>query len=120
MTSTLQLALDQRGAVTVLTLEGMVDATSVDALRTELERLSQQGNARVVLDASRLTFINSLGYGVLFRLAHLCRARGGIMIFAGMPEKMRNVFRILGLEQGLVFAEDVETALARAAAGGKP
>lgn len=108
----LNIVTTRHGDAMVIKLDGIVDASTIDSLRRVLEPLCLQAGARVVVDGSLLTYINNLGFGLLFKLSQACRAQQGRLIVAGLQEKLRVVFRILGLEKLLTFAPTCEEALA--------
>ncbi|HOW98682.1 MAG TPA: STAS domain-containing protein [Kiritimatiellia bacterium] len=116
----LNIQTARSGDAVVIKLDGIVDASTIDALRRTLEPLCAQSAARIVVDGSLLTYINSLGFGLLFKLSQSCRALQGRLVVAGLQDKLRVVFKILGLEKLIQFAPTCTEALASLAANSKP
>jgi anti-anti-sigma factor len=116
----LNILTTQRGEVVVVKLDGIVDASTIDALRRTLEPICLQPGARIVVDGSLLSYINSLGFGIFFKLSQACREQQGRLILAGLQEKLLIVFKILGLEKLLTFAPTCEKAVATLSGSGGP
>jgi len=105
------LTTRREGAV-VIKLDGIVDASTLDSLRRVLEPLCLQPGSRIVVDGSLLSYVSSLGFGLFFKLSQICREQQGRLIMAGLQDKLRFLFKILGLEKLLTFAPTCEEALA--------
>ena len=62
----LKIATDNTGeGVTVLTLEGELDAHSGPALRESIIESFAEGTSRLIVDMSAVPFIDSVGVGIL-------------------------------------------------------
>ena len=92
--------------VCVIHADGEVDLSTVAELDSTLRRVQEDGHTNVVLDLWDVTFIDSVGIGVL--LSARRRAEKGIAGFAVIAEPsgpVQNVFDLAGLTDSLsVFA----------------
>jgi anti-sigma B factor antagonist len=96
-----QFQKEQRGAVTLLTLKGSLDAHTAGQLKPEVVALSEAKQLKVVVDLQPLTLVDSTGVGVLISLFKRTRAIGGNVYFAGLNGQPKEVFRLLRLDRSL-------------------
>jgi anti-sigma B factor antagonist len=80
-------------------------------VRSQLE----QGRATVVVDLSRTEYVDSAGLGTLVLLNKEARAVGSCLVLAGLTEHVRDLLRLVRLDEVFTIAATVEEA-ARAAA----
>ncbi len=93
--------------LTVVTLEGDLDKLTSDAARAELGRAV--GVDRLLVDLSSVTFLDSAGLHVLFRLARGVMKSGGrlgVVVPAASP--LRRVVEITNLESVALVCGSVE------------
>ena len=86
----------------VATLMGELDLPAADTAYDDIDRAAR-GAGALLLDLSRLTFMDSSGLRLVVRL-HTSAAEGafGLSIVRG-PENVQQVFEIVGLEAVLPF-----------------
>ena len=104
MTATV-IELDQEGPAAILRVEGDVTSASEPDLMAAYSVAVRNGATAVILDFSKLAYMNSGGIGLLVTL--LVRAqRGGVRLVAmGLSEHYREIFRITRLSD---FMEIIE------------
>lgn len=82
--------------VTILDLSGDLDAhTSVQLERT-IQDLIQKQHYNLIINFSKLNYISSAGLGVFMAFIDDIRAKGGDIKFSNMPEKIYQIFDLLG------------------------
>jgi len=108
----LDIRLEYVDRVAVLALAGVVDAATIEQVRRALEPLCENPAPRILLDCTNLHFINSLGFGLFFKLSQMCKQRQGRLVLAGVCDKLRGVFKVLGLEKLVDFYPTPAEALA--------
>lgn len=103
---------EQDGA-TVVSAVGEVDVSTAPALRQRLYELPEE--AKVVVDLSDVTFLDSTGLGVL--VAALKRVResgaGGDLRLVVTRPQVSKVLEVTGLSTVFTVSSSVEDALAR-------
>jgi len=101
------------GEVALLTVESSEVSWEVEGqLMSRLKELTTEGHAtRVVIDLSRVTFLGSVGIGILLRASKLVCAVNAKLVLAGLAGHCRNVLEVCGLEKVFVLHEDVSSAL---------
>lgn len=95
----------------VVALVGELDLASAPSLVAELEALRGRAG-RLVIDAARLSFIDSSGLNALVATA---RATDRPIVLAGASEHVSRVVEMVRLEEILQVAPSVEEALRRPA-----
>lgn len=79
----LSVALEGDGSLCVLRLKGVLGATSIAALETQIDQLGCMNCQRVCVDLSELTAIDGVGVKVLNGLHHYVQGRGGHLELVG-------------------------------------
>jgi anti-sigma B factor antagonist len=83
----------------VLALAGELDIATSERFERELDVLLDQGARRLVVDLLALTFLGSVGLGLLTRAANRTRAIGGDCIVVTDDPRILRVFEITGLDR---------------------
>lgn len=92
-------------AVSILRVEGDLDAHTFPLLQGRLESMLADGGRYIVLDCARLDYISSAGLGVLKKMVKEVRASGGDIRLAALSDKIANIVNLLGFSKIIqVFA----------------
>lgn len=107
------MEIEQReleGDVVVLALDGRLNMVAAPRLKAAVDASVQGGRARLVVDMSAVTFMDSSGLGAL--IAGLKRARQGKgdLRIAGVSEQVATVLRLTNLDKVLRAHPTVEAA----------
>jgi stage II sporulation protein AA (anti-sigma F factor antagonist) len=90
--------MEEREGVLVAWLSGELDHHAADSVRTELDTaLSRRRGAKVVLDMSKLTFMDSSGIGVVLGRYKKVKEAGGKLSVRGPSDKMDRILRLAGI-----------------------
>jgi anti-sigma B factor antagonist len=110
----MELALSTRavGDHTVLEVGGEVDVYTAPRLRERLIELVEAGARNVVVDLSRVEFLDSTGLGVLVGALKRLRAVGGSLGLVCAQERLLKIFRITALDRVFSLYDSVEAATA--------
>ncbi|MFC8128702.1 STAS domain-containing protein [Streptomyces sp. NPDC057302] len=100
------------GPSVVVTPAGELDHHTADVLREPLEACLDDGFSRLVVDCSRLEFMDSTGLNVLLGARLKAEAAGGGVHLAAMQPVVARVFEITGAEAVFTVHETLEAALA--------
>ena len=110
----LRLRSRKAESATVVEVGGEVELHSAGQLRDELVRAGSSDNPCVVVDLSRVTFIDSTGLGVLVGAFKSVRERGALSLVC--PQRsVRRVLEITGLTQVFPIFDTLEEAVASCA-----
>src|SRR5688572_4138756 len=104
-------------------LSGAIDGNTVPSFQQMLEEIKSKGVRRLVLDMSKIKYVNSTGLGSLVKYADTFKSSGGGMALIKVPAKVKIVIEMLGLNAFFDICPDLDAALAalaqaQAAGGG--
>jgi anti-sigma B factor antagonist len=94
----------------VLTLGGELDLAAVPVLQALLEH-AMGGKAAVVIDLSRLRFIDSSGLDLLVRAERQLRESGVQLVLVRGPRAVQRVFALTSLDSYFEFCDSPSAAL---------
>lgn len=104
----------QEGRVLVLAPDGDLDLTNADALRAAALDRAPEATAAIIVDLSRVQYLDSAGIHVLFAIARrLGERRRPMALVVPAGSALRRVLGIAGLEPHLVLDEDLDGARRR-------
>ncbi len=83
----------------VLAVAGELDIGTADRFETELDSLLDRGARRLVVDLLGITFLGSVGLGLLTRAAKRTRAVDGECVVVSDDPRILRVFEITGLDR---------------------
>jgi anti-sigma B factor antagonist len=98
--------------VGVVRLTGEVDMYTAPQLKQSMLGLIDDGAAKVVIDLSGVTFIDSTALGVLIGGVRRLHAAGGAMALVVATRPVGRVLSITGLDRVFTIHETLEDALA--------
>ncbi|PYJ72903.1 MAG: anti-anti-sigma factor [Verrucomicrobia bacterium] len=98
----------------VLPLEGEIDLHISPNITATLNRMIEKKPKQLVVDLSRVTYIDSAGLAALIEGMQKIEAYGGKFALAGLQETVRSIFEIARLDQIFRIFPDVDAALAAA------
>ena len=96
----------------VLPLEGEVDLNVSSQVASAIDALVRERTPRLVVDLSRVTYIDSSGLAVLIGGMQKVEDYGGIFALAGICEDVRSILETARLDQFFVTYPHVDAALA--------
>jgi anti-sigma B factor antagonist len=97
------ITIRQAGGVSLLDLSGRLTSFEIGALRDSISRLLKQGRKNIVLNLSRLQYLDSSGIGELAQEYVSVVKRGGQMKVVCLSPKVEEILKITQLYQ--VFPE---------------
>jgi len=115
MTATV-VELDQRGATAILRIGGDVTSASEGDLMAAYALAVADGATAVVLDFSRLDYMNSGGIGLLVTLLVRAQRAGGRLVATGLSDHYRQIFSLTRLDEAIEITDDETAAVAAATA----
>lgn len=86
----------QQDGITVLVLDGFLDAHTAPNFEAAIQQEVDSGNLRLIANCEKLTYISSAGLGVFMSFIEEIRERGGDIKICTVPPKVLQVFEILG------------------------
>lgn len=95
-----------------ITVNGDLDASSSILLDKAIKDALAANIKIIIVDCSNLNYISSAGLGVFMSYIEEFEANGVQLVIFGLSEKVKNVFKILGLDQLLNIVKTREEAKA--------
>jgi anti-sigma B factor antagonist len=102
---------EESGRVVVAAI-GEVDVYTAPQLDAELSRLTGDGRTDLVVDLSRVEFLDSTGLSVLVKALKRVREADGRLDVVVSSDRVTKVFRITGLDQLIPLHATLADALA--------
>jgi anti-sigma B factor antagonist len=99
---------DRDGFVHVA-LVGELDLSTVAKVQEELRRVEASSPATLVVDLSKLTFLDSTGLRCIVTADERARAEGRRIVIVRGPDAVQRVFAITRLEERLEMVDDVDS-----------
>ena len=96
----------------VLPLEGEIDLHVAPQLSASLATLIATKPPQVVVDLSKVTYIDSSGLAALIEAMQNVARYGGKFALSGLQESVRPIFEIARLDQVFIIFPHVDAALA--------
>ncbi len=98
----------------VLPLEGEIDLHVSPNVTASLRMMIEKKPKQLIVDLSRVTYIDSSGLAALIEGMQNVEEHGGKFALAGLQETIRTIFEIARLDQVFQIFPDVAAALAAA------
>ena len=111
MTQTPIVTSTRSGDWRVVTVNGEIDVHTGPALRDHLLSAFAQGDAALVVDLSRVSFLDSSGLGVLVTAHKRARTTDGELRIAACRPPVATIFQITALDRAFCIYPTVQEAL---------
>ena len=105
----------REGEVVVLSLAGHLDSVTAPDLEARVAAVIGQGGAGVVLDCSRMSYVNSCGLRALLVSARACSQKGEKLVISDLQDRCRQVMGMSGFLSIIDCQETLVSALAAVA-----
>jgi anti-anti-sigma factor len=102
----LDVRTEDRDGLVRLALVGELDLSTVAKVQEELRRIEASSPATVVVDLSKLTFLDSTGLRCIVTADERAREAGRRMVIVRGPDAVQRVFAITRLEERLEMVDD--------------
>ena len=107
----------QEDGLSIVTLEGFVDAHTAPEFENTIQSEIKAGRHRIIVDCAKLSYISSAGLGVFMSFIEELREVGGDIKICGLAPKVKHTFEILGFQDIFDMLDDLPTAAQRFAQG---
>jgi anti-sigma B factor antagonist len=99
-------------AIAVLEARGsIIGGDETDELKVKARDLVEQGNRKLVLDLSNVTYLNSSGIGAVVSIHTMYTKAGGGIKVCGLGKGVKNVFVITSLTRVIDVEETRDEAI---------
>ncbi len=108
------MATDSQPQTGILALEGEIDLHRSSHVKESLEPLISQKTARILVDFSGVTYVDSSGLATMIETLQRIQSYGGKFAMFGLRDSVRSIFEIARLDQIFRIFPDKATAVAGA------
>ena len=113
----LKIEAVRQDGVDIFAPEGAIDMSTIDEFERKLRPACTAPQARVIVDCTRLTYLNSSSLGLFYKFFNTCRNHSGAFALCAVSDKIREIIKLLGLDKVLVLYGTREEALRRMQGG---
>ncbi len=107
----MKIEFHEKENYTIASLEGELDIESSGNFKDEAENKISNGYANMIVDLSKVAYVDSSGLGSLIALQKDARLNGGGLAIVGASEQIRRTMEITQLDKLFEFYDTVEEAL---------
>ncbi|HEX4093552.1 MAG TPA: STAS domain-containing protein [Trebonia sp.] len=115
-----ELSVCAAGRCVIAALGGECDTSDAARLRERLLGVVASHPSRIVVDLSRLGFLDCAGARVLARAGRRARLKGGSLVLAAPTAQVSRLIAVTGANRRLATYPDVAAALADLCPGDRP
>jgi len=102
----------------IIDVSGELNGAAEEQLMAAYNQASSGGMKNIILNMTKLEYMNSSGIGLLVTLLVRSQRQQQRLIAYGLSEHYRQIFELTRLDQAIALCEDEATALAVAANAG--
>lgn len=99
--------------LSVIRLEGEIDARNASHFEQALQSEIDAGRFNIIVGCEKLTYISSAGLGVFMSFIEEVREKGGDIKIFGMPQELKDIVDTLGFSDIYDMVDDFSTAVQR-------
>jgi anti-sigma B factor antagonist len=107
----LQILQERHGDAVVLPPQGDVDLSRSPQMRQQLAAAAAARPRRVVVDLSKVPYMDSSGVATLVESLQRARRDGWSLVLCDLHPKVRSIFQIARLESVFTICDSVDAAL---------
>ena len=109
----MEIAVRREPSLVIVDLAGEIDVSSVPRIRDSLRDLTRTVSPQILVNLSRVTYIDSSGLGILMAARKDTLQGGGRFVLCGMSTDVRTVFDLTRLDKFFEIYDDEGRARAR-------
>jgi anti-sigma B factor antagonist len=100
--------------VTIIELEGIL-VTGLESQQVEstVEKLVRSGKKKILLDLTKVSYVDSAGIGILVGSLGRCKQGGGEMRLTGVRDHILHIMKITRVDQVLPVDPSLENAVSK-------
>lgn len=97
--------------VTIMVIDGMLTLGSDQYFQQKLSEAIEGGRQKIVIDMTKVKYIDSLGIGQIAGGYTMLEEAGGKLVLARSNEKIKQLLRLTGLQHHIETFPTVEEAI---------
>lgn len=100
----------EHGSLTVVEIEGRFDAFGVQAVTDVFNKVAENDQPRLVVDLSRVEFIDSMALATLVKGLKRMREKGGNFALCNLQQAVQIIFELTRLDKAFDIYSTLEEA----------
>src|ERR1700722_3206274 len=106
----LNVTVRKMDGTAIVAVAGEIDVYTSPLLQEQLVQVLREGTSSIVLDLSKVTFLDSTGLGVLITGLKRCRSADGDLVLVTAQPNVLKVLEITGLNDVFKIHDSVDDA----------
>lgn len=102
---------EDKNGLMVCYVEGEIDINTAPDLKKHLEKILSKKAPKLVVNFSKVTYVDSSGLATLVEVLKMMRSYGGKMRLSNLSPKIKSLFEITKLEKLFDIAPDEAKAI---------
>lgn len=107
----MQIKTEDKNGIKVCYADGEINLNTSPQLKKEFEKLAGAKAKKIIINFSKVTYIDSSGLATLVEIFKKLRAYGGALKLVNLSPKIKNLFEITKLEKLFDILDDEEEAI---------
>ncbi len=103
--------IEERNAVSVVSVEGSISQENVPIFRLKLQELLEEGRTQIVLDMKEAQYVSSIGLAAIIDFKTKMAKTGGDIRLVNMNYLVKNLFEITNLLRKFKVFSDTDEAV---------
>jgi len=95
----LKVEIEKKKSYLIVSLNGEFDIESSQTLKGEVRKNLTSGNPNIVIDLTKVNYVDSSGLGTLIALQKDARFNGGSLSIVGASEQIKRVMKMTNLDK---------------------
>ena len=109
----MRFEIKEKGDIVIIVLDGeMVGGPDATMLTEKLHGLIEEGRNHIIIDMTKVNYMNSSGLGILIGGLTTVRNNGGKLRLLNLAPKLQEMLRITKLDQVFTLYDDEGKAIA--------
>lgn len=107
----MNITIEKKGEISQVLIEGRLDTTNYGELDSELEKLIDGNENKILLNLEKLDYISSSGLRILLMYLKKIKAENGRFMLCNMNQEIKEIFEISGFINIFEIFDDPDSAL---------
>jgi anti-anti-sigma factor len=104
--------IEKRNKIDIITFTvDKINALITDEIRDKINRVLENGNSKVIIDLSGVSYIDSSGFGCMLSIMKTARNNYGILKFVNPEPSVMQVLQTLNLHTVFEIYDDLDVCI---------
>lgn len=100
----MKISSEIEGSMAVIDISGDVVASNAQALKEEASSLSEKGCNHILLEMSKVGFLDSTGLSVCMTIYEMLNKKSGMLVMTRANDAIKKVLRVTGADRKIQMA----------------